>query len=97
MGRFTHFLAALLGGEHVERRLRALDDLRADVDHARRVALVDLARGQRARLRRGGVARGGQRGLLDDGGGLGPVVAERHDGRAAGATEGHGGERHGDC
>ena len=57
-------LAALLLGQ-VERRLRALDDLRADEDDARRVALVDVARGEPVLA--GGVAGRRQRRLLDDG------------------------------
>src|SRR4051794_26372115 len=59
-------LALLLGRSHVEGRLRALDDLRADEDHARRVALVDVARRELPGAV-AGRARGGDGSLLDDG------------------------------
>ena len=55
----------LLGQAEVEGRLRALDDLRADEDDARRVALVDVARGE-AGVAVVGVARGAEWGLLHE-------------------------------
>ena len=59
-------LAALLLGEaEVERRLRVLDDLRADEHDAGRGALVDVAAGS-GRRRRRRVLVAAQRRLLDD-------------------------------
>src|SRR4051794_87924 len=89
-------LAALLLGEaEVERRLRLLDDLRADEHNAGRRALVDLAWGEAAL----GAARrrlAAQRRLLDDRRRVPAAEMQRgHDADRRGATEhrGHDGHR----
>src|SRR4051794_10495880 len=72
-------LAALLLGEaEVERRLRLLDDLRADEDDARRGALVDVARCEPAVAAVRGVLAA-QRRLLDDRGRVAAAEVERCD------------------
>ena len=72
-------LAALLLGEaEVERRLRLLDDLRADEDDARRGALVDVARGEAGAAAVRAVLAA-QRRLLDDRRRVPAAEVERRD------------------
>jgi len=105
--RLRRGAAATTGAKQVERRGGLRHERGADVDHAGRVALVDLVSGQRlGGGGRGDVARGRHgRGLVDHGGRLGGGVADAGDqddrgdegaaedgGHERGAQDLHGGQ-----
>src|SRR4051794_38269845 len=76
--RARRLAALLLGEAEVERRLRLLDDLRADEDDTGRGALVDVARREAAVAAVRGVLAA-QRRLLDDRGRVAAAEVERCD------------------